>query len=620
MNCLCEGMVVNSAELFLSELQQLDVALSVTNGNLHCDAPKGVLTPVLRDRIKQHKPALLRLLTNRRDTATRERAKTLPSISRDGELPLSYSQERIWLLSKLDPDHHVTGNLHFAFRIAGPLDVPALEKTLNAIIERHEVFRVRCETIDNRPVQFVSAPIAFTLAVRDIRGLPAHDKAAVVTATAEQYALAPFDLAQAPILRTELLRTENDEHVFLLATHLYVFDGWSTAILFKALSRLYAAFHTGELAPLPPLTAQYADFAHWHRNWFEGDEASKQSHYWKEKLQDAQLVTGLPLDRPRPLTTVSESAHVDFTLPDVLAEAIRNLSQQAGSTLFIGLLAAFQTLLYCYTRQTHIATGTIVSNRRLAEAELMIGSFANNILIASDFHAGMIFKDLADQLSKASREAYAHQDLPFERLLGELNPNLNHHPLFRVMFVLHQHQSIQHTGLEFAGLTVQKLPDVKARSRYDLELVMVDRNSSLSGLFEYNADIFDRVTIEDLKDNFLLVLNKITDNPDLSLAELPSFLKRQQPQDATTPNQTGRHTVLRTPLEARVAKIWQDVFGIEGIGAHDRFSDLGGHSLLAVKLVAALQEEFNKDIKPVSMFEFPTVAELANFIASSEVS
>ncbi len=434
---------MQSAEQLLSELNSLDIKLSVADGKLHCNAPKGAMTLALRDSIKQYKPALLNLLANRGNSAVSGKAKTLPSISRDGELPLSFSQERIWLLSKLDPHNHVTGNIHFAFRIEGQLDVPALEKTLHAIIQRHEVFRIRCETSNGRPVQSVIPVIDFNLPVRDLRDLSVPEREAIVAATAEQNALQPFDLEQAPILRAELLRTEDDTHIFLLATHLYVFDGWSTAVIFKELSSLYAAFHAGASSPLPPLTSQYIDFAHWHRRWFEGDEAARQSHYWKEKLKDARLVTGLPLDRPRLLKAVSESASVDFTLSGVLTEAIRNLSQRAGATLFISLLAAFQALLYGYTRQTHIAIGTIVSNRRLAETEHMIGSFANNILIASEFQSGMTFKDLVDQVSKASREAYAHQDMPFERLLGELNQNLNSNPLFRVMFVLHQHQSIQ---------------------------------------------------------------------------------------------------------------------------------------------------------------------------------
>ncbi|QLQ34152.1 MAG: hypothetical protein HZT40_09255 [Candidatus Thiothrix singaporensis] len=265
------------------------------------------------------------------------------------------------------------------------LDAPALEQTLNAIIQRHEVFRVRCETVGNRPLQSAAQGIRFELPVHDLSKLPSQDKEATVAIHAERHALEPFNLSHAPLLRAELLKTAADEHIFLLATHQYVFDGWSTAILFRELSTLYTAFRAGEASPLPPPSAQYADFAHWLRHGFAGAEAARQEAYWQEKLRDAQLVTALPLDHPRQANVPNRSASVAFTLPSFLADALRKLSQQVGVTLFISLLAAFQTLLYGYTRQEKLAVGSIVSNRQLTQTETMIGSFANNILISSDF-------------------------------------------------------------------------------------------------------------------------------------------------------------------------------------------------------------------------------------------
>jgi len=607
---------MQSAEQLLSELKKLDVKLSLASGKLSCNAPKGVMTPTLREEIKYHKAKLLHILEKRKNTLANGMVKTLPQIARDGELALSFSQERIWLLSKLDPDNHNTGNIHFSFRIEGSLDVSALGKTINAIIQRHEVFRTRCQTINNRPVHSIVPEINFKLQVRDLTSLPSQQIEKVVATAVEQYIIEPFDLAKAPILRSELLKIKEHEYVFLLATHLYIFDGWSTAILFKELSSFYSTFHNNEPSVLAPLTAQYVDFSHWHRNWFESDEAAKQTSYWKQKLNNAQLVTHLAQNHRKPFKTSNETANIDFTLPSFLSEAIRKLSQKLATTLFISLQATWQTLLYCYTRQNNITTGSIVSNRRVAEVENLIGSFANNILISSDISAGTTFKELVNQVGKSSLEAYAHQDIPFERLLGELNLALSCTPLFRVMFVLHQHQSIENQGLELCGLKIQKIPDKKTLSKYDLELIMVDRNGVLSGLFEYNAGIFDRATIEKMKDNFFLILKKITENPELPLVELSSFFPGGQPSITVVTDHTSNTEYVspRTAIEFKIAKIWQDMFGIEKISVYDRFVDLGGHSLLAIKLVSILKDEFNVDIILVSLFEFPNIAELAEHI------
>jgi acyl carrier protein len=598
---------------FLLELAALDVNLSVADGKLLCNAPKGAMTPALRESIQQHKPALLRLLA-------KTGARLTPGMG-DDDLPLSFSQERIWLLSHIDPDNHVAGNVQFAFRLSGELAVEALEQTLNAVIERHAVLRTRCQTLDNRPVQHILPSLRFSLPVHDLVGLNERDQATAINAAAERCLMQPFDLGSAPLLRAELLRTKVDAHVFLLATHLYVFDGWSTALLFRELSRLYAAFRAGEaspLPPLPPLAAQYADFAHWHRRWFEGAEAAKQRAYWLDTLRHAQLVTDLPLDRPRLPQAVHETACAEFTLPGFLADAVRELSREMGATLFISLLAAFQTLLHGYTRQDAIASGTIVSNRRLAETEHMIGSFANNILIASVFGTGITFRALLDQVKKSSREAYAHQDIPFERLLDGLNPSLRVHPLFRVMFVLHQHQSIEGDGLALAGLTLQKTPLPKPRSKYDLELIMVDRNGVLSGLFEYNAGIFERATIDGMIAHFFRLLKQVTANPDLPLAELPDLRKHGPGDHAATAARPINPVAPATETEAALAALWQTLLGIENIGMHERFGDLGGHSLLAVRLMAAIRDMFKTEMTPTGLFDFPTIAELARFIDNNK--
>lgn len=622
----CQAPFVKPAEKLLLELKSLDIQLSVSDGKLCCNAPKGAMTPALRDAIKQSKTDLLQLLASRDSHPTSQRNGTLPQLDRNHEtLPLSFSQERIWLLSKLDPNNHFKGNIPFIFRLTGSLKVDALEKALNTLIQRHEVLRISCKTTGHYPVQSINPDTHIHLRVRDLRTLTATVRESEIAAAVTHCVLTPFDLGTTPLLRAELLRSSGQEYLFLLTTHLYIFDGWSTAVLFRELSALYSAFRMGKPSSLPPLTAQYADFAAWHRHWLEGTETSRQTTWWLEQLRDTQLVTGLPRDYTHQSNTPDNSASLVFSLPSFLADAIRTLSQQSGVTLFISLLAAFQSLLYAYTRQEKLAVGTIVSNRRLAETEAMIGSFANNILIPADFSAAISFRDLLTQIAQISRIAYANQDLPFERLLGKLNPNLTTNPLFRIMFVLHQHQSQtdSSSGLVFPELKVEKLPDIAVLSKYDLELVMVERDNGLSGLLVYNSALFKSATIEQLKDNFLGVLKQVTDTPLAPLTQLPHFqyaTHSASPTAAvtTTTAHTQNYVAPGTRSEIAIAQIWQELFGIEKIGIYDRFADLGGHSLLAIQLLARLEQGLGIKAPRVSLQAFPCIAELAELIEPAE--
>ncbi|RKZ90395.1 MAG: hypothetical protein DRR19_10200 [Candidatus Parabeggiatoa sp. nov. 1] len=601
------------AEKFLSYLEELDVRLWINDGKLRCSAPKGILTPELRKNIAELKPELLILLAKK---PADNDLKNLPLISREGELPLSFSQERIWALNRVDPASNVTGNIYFTFRITGSLDVASFEKGINELIQRHEVFRTGCKTVNEHPVQSIIPRIQFNLPVNDLREFSLFQKESTVLQVSKQYAIEPFNLAEVPILRSELLRTGDEEYIFLLATHLYVFDGWSSAILFKEISSLYADFYAGKPSRLPELTAQYVDFAQWHRNWLKGEVLEKQNSYWKDKLKGACLVRNLPLDRPRKAIPGNKSASVYFTVPDFLAESVRKLSQKEGATLFITLMAAFQSLLYRYTNQDNITIGTIVSNRKVAETEMMIGSFANNILISSDFYSDITCKELIYQVRKTSQEAYSHQDIPFEMLLGELDEGLNRTPLFRVMFLFHQHQSIENQGFELSGLKVEKCPVEKGISKYELNLVMTDFNETLSGYFEYSTDIFDHSTIERMKENFLVILKKVTVNPDISLSELPYFIEDRQSftELGADYGTKTEYTAPRTQIESTIAEIWQKLFKIDKIGIHDSFLDLGGHSLLAAKMISRIEDKFESKMMIKSIFEFPTIAEFAQLV------
>lgn len=601
---------MQSAEQLLAALQQRDIQLSVNAGKLRCNAPKGAMTEALRDSIKQYKPQLLQLLSQANAPTT----QTLPTIARDGELPLSFSQQRIWLLSHLDPANHFTGNLHFHFDIQGALNIPALEQAINALIQRHEVLRTVCHTVNGQPQQHIEAAVAFKLPVRDLRNLDVAEQTRQTQQYIEQCIVEPFDLSQAPLLRAEVLQLGTQEFLFQLTTHVYVFDGWSTAILLRELSAFYAAYQQQQSPQLEPLAAQYVDFAHWHRQWFNPQEVAKQRQYWLQTLQDTHVVS-----LSNASCQADESVHseqLSFSLPDFLNKAVRELAQHNGVTLFIALLAAYQCLLYSYTRQAKLAVGSIVSNRRLTETEALIGSFANNILLPADFSAPLSFAELLQQVAKTARSAYAQQDLPFESLLGELPSQLQQQPLFRYMFVLHQHQSqaAQAQGLQLDGLQVNKRSDVRALSKYDIELVMVERDGQLSGQFEYNAKLFSAQTMTQINQHFLQLLGQLSQQAQAPLQTLLQFELPQDTQANTAAAQTPSYNAPRTATEQAIAQIWCDLLALETVDIHTRFNELGGHSLLAIRLLQQLQEKHGLQLPLSAISALPTIAELAQHL------
>ena len=612
-------------ENLLIYLEQRDIRLWCYEGKLRCDAPKGILTAEIRQQITEHKADLLRLLA-KHPPAPSANPQPLSSIARTDELPLSFSQQRIWALSRVDPESNVTGNLPFGFRISGALNVAALAQSINHLIQRHAVLRTGCQTVQARPVQ-ATLPVSYVpLPMHDLRYLLSNEKTAAIRQFAQQATATPFNLAEPPLLHACLLHTDEAEYLWFLTTHVYVFDGWSTAILLQEIATLYADCCANRAPTLPPLPVQYGDFAHWHRQWFSANLLAEQKAYWQKTLAGALLVTGLPTDRPRTPQSIQHIDRVAFTLPDFLANQARALAQHARVTLFITLLAAFQTLLQRYTQQANVTIGTIVSNRKVAESEGLIGSFANNLLLRADFAAGLTFQELLVQVRQQTQAAFAHQDLPLETLLGELDDGLNRSPLFRVMFLFYQHQSLAAQRLDLAGVEVEHFAVEKAVSKYELNLIMTDVSSVLSGVFEYSTDRFDALTIQRLAENFLLILKTVTADPTRPLIELPCFMAdRLRPPgmasdfaDGARPESAGVNalasTVVHSATVATLTQIWQKFFGVNPIGLHDNFVELGGHSLLAAGILAAIEAQFGIEMPIKRLFEFPTIAEFAHQI------
>jgi amino acid adenylation domain-containing protein/non-ribosomal peptide synthase protein (TIGR01720 family) len=453
------------------------------------------------------------------------------SITRgDGsDLPLSFAQQRLWFLDRLEPGSPLY-NVAAAVRLTGSLDVTALERSLNEVVRRHEVLRATFPAIDGQAQLVVTPSLNVPLPVTDLQALPQPYREAEAQRLMRDEAQRSFDLGSGPLLRVHLIRLTPLDQLLLFSIHHIVFDGWSTSVFIRETAALYDAFTHDRPAPLPELPIQYADFAHWQRQWLHGAALQQQLAYWTQQLNGELPVLNLPTDRPRPALQTNHGAQVTFTLPADLALALNELCHQSGVTLFMTLLAAFDTLLQRYTGQDDICIGTPIANRTRAEIEDLIGCFVNTLVmrIRLDGVSGALtFRELLQHVREVTLNAYAHQDLPFEMIVDalHLSRDLSRTPLFQAMLVL-QNAPVQ--ALELPGLTVTEVPVEVGIANFDLTLTLQDQPSGLCGVFEYNTDLFDASTIERLAQQWQVLLSGIVANPDRPIAALPIMSEAEE--------------------------------------------------------------------------------------------
>ena len=532
-----------SVPTLLAYLRQQGAELSIVGDRLRCNAPKGVLTPALLKELAEHKEELLDLLRagsrEMPDGSAPPVPEDLPSqerigspsqipisrIPRDGELPLSFAQERLWFLDQLEPGSPVY-NIPLALRLMGDLDIPTLQRSINEIVRRHEVFRT---TVREPHIQVILPTLDVSLPQIDLQGLPAADREACMLDLARGEAQRPFDFSRGPFLRATLFWLNAKNTVVLLVTHHFVMDGWSVGLFFYELVTLYQAFSAGRASPLPELPIQYVDFAHWQRQWLQGETLEAELSYWKQQLGGSIPVLQLPTDRPRPKQQTSHGSTQVFALPQELTQALKMLCRRERVTLFMILLAAFQALLYRYTLQEDIIVATAISNRGRNETESLIGSFVNNLVLRSDLSGNPTFRELLGRVREVALGAYAHQDLPFEKLLEELKPerDLSRTPLFQVMFLL---QTPRTRPLELPGLRVTPLAIDSGTAMFDLLLDMTDTEEGLQGRLEYNTDLFDQGTIARLLGHYQTLLAGIVAHPEQGIADLPLLTEIEREQ------------------------------------------------------------------------------------------
>jgi amino acid adenylation domain-containing protein/non-ribosomal peptide synthase protein (TIGR01720 family) len=430
----------------------------------------------------------------------------------------SFAQQRLWFLDRLEL-RSATYNLPIAIRLRGRLNASALERCLNEVVCRHESLRTTFPEVDGRAVQVVNPPLPLAMSVLDITGVPAGERDERVRREAAEEARRPFDLARGPLLRARLLLLAEEEHVILVTMHHIVSDGWSMGVLVREIAALYEAFILGKPSPLAPLPIQYADFAHWQRHWLEGDRIQEQLAYWKKKLAGAAAALDLPTDRPRPAVQTFNGGSHRFTLSGELTAGLRRLCRAQGATLYMALLAGFNALLHRITGQTDICIGSPIANRNRAELEGLIGFFVNTLVLRTDLSSSPSFCELLARVRESALGAYAHQDLPFERLVEELAParDLSRTPLFQVVFVL---QNAPIGELELSNLTLSPIPIESGTSKFDLTLEVNECAGELRCAFEFNADLFERSTVERLAGHLTRLLQSAIADPNRRIGEL----------------------------------------------------------------------------------------------------
>jgi acyl-CoA synthetase (AMP-forming)/AMP-acid ligase II/acyl carrier protein len=479
---------------------------------------------------------LVATIEQQRAAMPAEPEATIPRAPRGPDLPLSFAQERLWFLAQLEPEnpfYDVAG----AIRLRGPLDVAALRATLNEIVRRHESLRTTFRTNGGRPRQVVAKALELDLPLVDLHGLAPEERDGRARAEAEAEARTPFDLERGPLLRAKLLRLAGEEHVVLLTLHHIVSDGWSVGILVGEWTALYAAFAEGRPSPLADLPIQYADFAAWHRSWLSGDRLARQLAYWKQKLE-GRAALDLPLDRQRPPAQSFRGATHRFALSAELRAALSRLGREHGATLFITLLAGFKALLHRMSGSTDVSVGSPIANRNRKELEPLVGFFVNLLVLRTDLGGDPTFEELLARVRDTALGAFAHQDLPFERLVEELQPgrDLSQAPLFQVAFVL---QGSLPGTLRAGALSLERFATDNATAKYDLTLQIEEDGDALACAIEYSTDLFESATIARLAERFARLLEGAARDPRRPIGDLEMLSDAERAEVLVTRNTTA---------------------------------------------------------------------------------
>ena len=518
------------------------------------NAPRGTLTPALSEQIAKHKKEIIGFL--QRANARLEISGTpIPHIDDHQPSPLSFAQERLWLLEQLEPGRSVY-NLTRAVRITGPLDIGALESSLSKLIRRHESLRTKFVAVEGRPLQCATAHESLRLNPTDLSALLEEERKEQTTRLLLKEARQPFDLSGDRLFRLRLLKEHDDVHVLIFCMHHMISDAWSMGIVLHELWSLYKDFVSGSAPTLPELTVRYREYAVWQRRQLQGDVLEAHLAYWKQQLADAPYLD-LSMDRPRPATQGFHGGRQPLELPPALTAALNDLSKREGVTLFMTLLAAFQLLLYRHTGQEDIIVAAPVANREQRGIEGVIGFFVNTIALRVNLSGQPSFKELLRRAREVCLCAYAHQAAPFEKVVAALNPRreLNRNPIFQTMLVL---QNTPRRPANPPGIRLESIEIDNQTAQFDLSLYLREREGKLLGFIEYSVDLFDAATIARMAGHYHALLENAVADPDRSIATMPMLSVPERRQLLVEWNNTAaeypRDTCIHELFEAQVER------------------------------------------------------------------
>ncbi|MFB1485371.1 amino acid adenylation domain-containing protein, partial [Corallococcus sp. RDP092CA] len=481
-------------------------------------------------------------------------APPLVALDREERMPLSFAQQRLWFLNQLEPDSAFY-NIPLSIRLEGALDVAALEQAFTELVRRHESLRTTFPTREGQPAQVVQPAAPFPLGLVDLSGLPEAEREAEALRLANEEAQRPFRLDTGPLLRVQVLKLDAEQHVMLATMHHIVSDGWSMGVLVREMAAFYEAFATGRTPSLPELPVQYADYASWQRGWLQGDVLAQQMTYWKQQLTGAPSALELPTDRPRPAVQTYRGASVPVNLGQELTEALKALAQKEGATPFMVLLAAWQVLLSRYSGQDDISVGTPIAGRGRTETEGLIGFFVNTLVLRAKLGGNPSFRELLAQARETTLGAYAHQEVPFEKLVEELAPtrDTSRSPLFQVLLSF---QNAPLSELKAPGLTLRAVPLEHRTAQFELKMTLSEGDGELRGAMEYNTDLFDGHTAARMVSHLAVLLEGAVASPDAPIQRLRLLTEGERKQLLETWNDTRadfpREACIHQRFEAQV--------------------------------------------------------------------
>jgi hypothetical protein len=458
--------------------------------------------------------------------------------AKQGSIPLSFAQQRLWFLDQLAPNNPFY-NCSNVVMLEGRLDLDVFERVINEIVRRHEVLRTRFEVVAGEPVQVIDEWKPLRLEVVDLMRLAMEEREAEARRIMKEEAATGFDLSQGPQLRVKILKLEKERHMALFTMHHIVSDAWSMQVFVREVCALYEAMSEGKKSPLEELEIQYSDYAIWQREHLAGEALEREVRYWKERLKDVAVVE-LPTDYPRPAAPSYRGGIATIEIGKSLSEGLRRLSHREGATLFMTLMAAFKALLMRYSGQEDIAVGTVIANRSRREVAKLIGFFINTLVMRTDLGGNPSFRELIGREKEVALGAYGRQEVPFEKLVEEINPkrDQSRSPLFQVMMLL---QTIERQEWELKGLKVRGVEGETGTAKFDLSLILTEGKDGIAGYLEYSRDLYEKETIERMAGHYANLLKEVVDHGHRPISQLSLLGQAESRQILREWNQTARH-------------------------------------------------------------------------------